>query len=256
MARIAVLHPGEMGAAIGAALVGVGHDVGWLPAGRGPATQRRAASAGLVGRNSVDGCDVVVSICPPAFALDTARSAQGFAGMYIDANAISPAAAAAVAEQVSDSGAQYVDAAVIGPPPVRAGTTRLYLSGPQASAAAALFDDALIEARVLTTGPYAASALKMTYAAWTKISAGLLVASRAAADELGVGEALDAEWALSQPNLAGQHSSALTSVRAKGWRWEEEMRQIAQTFAAAGEPAGFGDAAAELFARFGRPADS
>lgn len=256
MARIAVLHPGEMGAAIGAALVGVGHDVFWLPSGRGPATHRRAEQAALVGRSGVDGCDVVLSICPPAFALDTARSVEGFSRMYVDANAISPATAAAVAAQVSGSGAQYVDGAVIGTPPTRAGTTRLYLSGPQASVAAALFDGALIEARVLATDTYAASALKMTYAAWTKISAGLLVASRAAADEFGVGDALQTEWALSQPQLAGQHSSALAAVREKGWRWEEEMRQIAETFAAAGEPAGFADAAAQLFARFGRPADS
>lgn len=255
MARIAVLHPGEMGVAIGAALVGVGHDVFWLPAGRSPATQRRAERAGLGGRDSVDGCDVVLSICPPAFALDTARSVEGFAGMYVDANAISPATAAAVAEQVSGSAAQYVDAAVIGPPPTRAGTTRLYLSGPQASAAASLFDGAVLEARVLDSGPHAASALKMVYAAWTKISAGLLVASRAVADELGLGEALLAEWAFSQPHLAGQHSAALAAVRTNGWRWEEEMRQIAQTFAAADEPAAFGNAAAEVFARFARPDD-
>ena len=244
-----------MGAAIGAALIALGHQVSWLPAGRGAATRERAERAGLVARDDVQGCDLVISICPPAFALDTARRVEGFTGVYLDANAISPATAAAVAVQVTGSGASYVDAGVIGPPPVQAGTTRLYLSGDRAAVVADVFAGALIEPRILATGPYGASALKMAYAAWTKISAGLLVTTRAAADELGVGEALVVEWALSQPTLERQHEAALTAVAAKGWRWEEEMRQVAQTFAGAGEPTGFADGAAELFARFGRPED-
>ena len=36
MTTVAVLHPGRMGAAVGALLAGAGHDVRWLPAGRGP----------------------------------------------------------------------------------------------------------------------------------------------------------------------------------------------------------------------------
>ena len=101
----------------------------------------------------------------------------------------------------------------------------------------------------------AASALKMTYAAWTKITAALLVSLRGAARELGVEDALVAEWARSQPDLTARHAGALAAARDKGWRWEEEMRQIARTFDAAGEPAGFGEAAAEVFARRPRPAD-
>ena len=33
MTSIAILHPGEMGSAIGRALIGVGHEVFWLPGG-------------------------------------------------------------------------------------------------------------------------------------------------------------------------------------------------------------------------------
>ena len=44
------------------------------------------------------------------------------------------------------------------------------------------------------------------------------------------------------------------SAAAKGWRWEDEMRQIAQTFAAVGQPDGFGTAAAEVFGSWPRPA--
>jgi hypothetical protein len=37
------------------------------------------------------------------------------------------------------------------------------------------------------------------------------------------------------------------SAAAKGWRWSGEMEEIADTFAAAGEPDGFHRAAAEVY---------
>jgi hypothetical protein len=106
---------------------------------------------------------------------------------------------------------------------------------------------------VVDAGRFAASATKMTYAAWTKISAALLLASHEVATRLDVDDVLDAEWAVSQLDLARRLESARRSAAAKGWRWEAEMREIAATFAAVDEPAGFGEAAAELFGRFERP---
>ena len=44
---IGLLHPGEMGAAVGQCLAGTGHQVLWVPEGRSPATGARAAAAGL-----------------------------------------------------------------------------------------------------------------------------------------------------------------------------------------------------------------
>jgi hypothetical protein len=255
MACIAILHPGEMGAAIGQALADLGQDVCWLPAGRSDATRRRAESAGLVERADLTGCDLVVSICPPAAAVETARAIGDFAGIYLDANAISPATAAEVSGIVRAHGADYVDGGVIGQPPAQAGTTRLYLSGERADDVAAMFGAARIEPRVLTTGAFAASSLKMTYAAWTKISAALLLATQATAAELDVADALAAEWALSQPALGRRLEQARASAIAKGWRWEDEMRQIAATFSEASQPSGFGEAAASVFARYPRRDD-
>ncbi len=255
MTRIAILHPGQMGAAVGRALVDTGHDVGWLPAERGAGTRRRALDAGLRELMDLDDREVVVCVCPPAAALDTARAVVGFRGVYVDANAISPAAAGEVAAVVRAGGARYVDGGIVGPPPVRAGSTRLYLSGEHATAAAELFRETRVEAVVLDGGDTAASALKMTYAAWTKITAALLVSVRGAARNLGVDEALVAEWARSQPELADRWATALGAAQQKGWRWEEEMHQIARTFAEAGEPPGFAEAAAQQFSRWPRPAD-
>jgi 3-hydroxyisobutyrate dehydrogenase-like beta-hydroxyacid dehydrogenase len=256
MTRIAVLHPGQMGAAVGRALVEAGHDVGWLPAGRGAGSRRRAGDAGLRELPDLGDREVVLSVCPPAAALDTARAVAGFRGVYVDANAVSPATAGEVAAAVRAGGATYVDGGIVGPPPTRAGSTRLYLSGDGAAAVAELFRGTPVEAVALDGGEAAASALKMTYAAWTKITAALLISVRGAARDLGIEDALVAEWARSQPELAGRYAAALDAARQKGWRWEEEMRQIARTFTEAGEPAGFAEAAAAQFGRWCRPADA
>ncbi len=253
MTQIVILHPGEMGAAIGSALSAVGNDLYWLPHGRGPASRLRAHQAGLQDRTDVLACDAVISICPPQAAVATAKSVGRFTGLYLDANAISPSTAGEVARILTAAGGTYVDGGVIGPPPTRGGTTRIYLSGRRAGEAAAIFANTRLEPRILEAGDFAASSMKMCYAAWTKISAALTLAARGAANELGVGEALNDEWALSQPGLDKRYEAALASAEGKGWRWVEEMRQVATTFSDAGQPGEFGQAAAAVFARFDRP---
>ena len=253
MPRIVVLHPGEMGAAVGAALMEVGADVCWLPAGRTAATRVRAEEARIRPVDNVDGVDLVVSICPPAHALDVARAVTGFAGLFVDANAVSPSTAAQVEQIVTGGGAAYVDGGIIGPPPRERGTTRLYLSGPRADEVGRVFHEARIEPVVLDAGPFAASATKMTYAAWSKISAALLLSARETARALDVDDVLRAEWKISQPELIARLESAERSATAKGWRWKAEMQEVARTFADAGQPDGFGAAAAQVFAAYPRP---
>jgi 3-hydroxyisobutyrate dehydrogenase-like beta-hydroxyacid dehydrogenase len=117
MTRIAILHPGQMGAAVGRALLEAGHDAGWLPAGRGTGTHRRAEEAGLTALDHVADRDLVVSVCPPAASVQTAGTVAGFGGRYVDANAISPATAREVSAAVRAQGATYVDGGIVGPPP-------------------------------------------------------------------------------------------------------------------------------------------
>src|SRR4051794_26978285 len=112
---IGLLHPGEMGAALGAVLRERGAQVLWASEGRGAETAGRAEEAGLEDAGSVDEVarrsDVILSVCPPHAALDVARSVQGFTGVYVDANAVSPSSAHAVADTV----ARVVDGGIIGP---------------------------------------------------------------------------------------------------------------------------------------------
>ena len=89
----------------------------------------------------------------------------------------------------------------------------------------------------------------MTYAAWTKGTAALLLAIQAVADAEGVEPALTEEWRLSLPDLPETLTRAQRSASAKGWRWVGEMEEIAATFSAAGLPDGFHRAAAEIFRR-------
>jgi len=230
-----------MGAAVGAALRGQGHLVVWASEGRSEETHARATAAGLEDVGSVSNvaeADVVFSICPPHAALDVARSAS-FAGVYVDANAVSPATAAKVADAVDE----FVDGGIVGSAPREPGATRLYLSGERAADVAALFAGSVVDARVVSN----ASAVKMAYAAWTKGTAAMLLAIRELARREGVEEPLLAEWDLSLPELRDRYERASRSAEAKGWRWVGEMEEIAATFEAAGLPGGFHRAAAEVY---------
>ena len=246
---IGVLHPGEMGAAVGAALRTAGQTVVWASSGQSPATAHRAEEAGLedvgtleeLGRRS----DIAIALCPPHAAVDVARAVPRFAGIYVDANAVSPATAGTIAGLVG----RCVDGGIVGPPPRRPGTTRLYLSGADAPFVAHLFGGTVVDARVISESLGAASALKMAFAAWTKGTSALLLAARAVARAEGVEELLLDEWRLSLPHLPEQSNAAARSALGKGWRWVGEMGQIAETFAAAGLPDGFHRAAAEIYAR-------
>jgi 3-hydroxyisobutyrate dehydrogenase-like beta-hydroxyacid dehydrogenase len=257
MATVGLLHPGQMGAAVGGCLVSVGHEVLWDPAGRSRASTGRALAAELTGvsfARLIAKSAVIFSICPPHAALEVAHQVAeaGYAGLYVDANAISVAAAEQVAAIVTAAGAGYVDGGIIGPPPENAGHTRLYLSGPQAGQVRPLFQRSALEARIADGPPYAASAVKMAYAAWTKGSYALLLAARALARASGVERTLLAEWALSQQSLGQQAEQAAGSAAAKGWRWVAEMEEIAASMSAAGLPAGFHEAAAEIYDRASR----
>jgi 3-hydroxyisobutyrate dehydrogenase-like beta-hydroxyacid dehydrogenase len=250
--NLALLHPGAMGATVGAALVRAGHRVRWLVSGRSDASAARARAAGLEACESLEelaaGSVGIVSVCPPDAALAVAASVMdaGFRGVYVDANAIAPATARMLAERV---GERFVDGGIIGPPAERAGTTRLYLSGGDAAAVAAWFGDGLLGVDVVPGPAGAASALKMCYAAYTKGTSALLLAIRALAQAEGVTEALLSEWRISQPELARRSEAAARGSAPKAWRFSGEMREIAATFGARDLPDGFHLAAASVYER-------
>jgi 3-hydroxyisobutyrate dehydrogenase-like beta-hydroxyacid dehydrogenase len=252
---VALLHPGNMGATIGVAAATSGARMVWVSEGRSKASLDRARDAGLRDvktiTNAVNESEVIVAVCPPDAALDLARDVaqHRFKGIYVDANAVSRATAQQICEIVTKAGANFVDGGIIGSPVKRPGTTRMYLSGEHAPEIAALFTHSMLDAKTIGAEPGAASALKVAYAAWTKCTDALLLAIRTFAASEGVDQALLQEWAISQPDLERRSQQAATGATPKAWRYVGEMKEIAATFEAAGLPAGFHNAAAELWER-------
>lgn len=258
--RIAILHPGEMGAAVAAALPRT-VTAGWCRRGRSDATRRRAEQASLEELADLGHvatwADAVVSVCPPAAALRLAEDvlASGFRGLYLDANAVSPTTAGRIGSAVEAAGGSFVDGGIVGPPPRRDDTTRLYLAGPRGAEVAAWFGDGPLDTVVLPGDAGDASALKAAYAGWTKASAALLVAMRGYARAAGVEEALLEEWDRSQPGLRDRSEASFDRLSRTAWRFEGEMREIAATMDDHGLPADFHDGAAAVFRRLARAGD-
>ncbi len=237
-----------MGASIAAACNG---DRVWVGAGRSPESHRRADLAGMTVLESVEAmverADVIVSVCPPASAADVAASVAdcGFDGLYVDVNAISPARTIEIAQRF----ARYVDGGIVGPPAAAVGSTRMYVSGDEAQTVADRWAGSILDVRPIEGGIGAASALKMSYAAWTKGSGALLLAVNALAEHFGVAGPLRAEWEMSQPGLVDRSAWTASNALPKAWRFEGEMHEIAATFDHAGLPEGFHLAAAEVYRR-------
>lgn len=247
--RIGILHPGTMGSALAA---NIGANVQWVGDGRSAATRERASALGIDDAGSlanlVARADVIISVCPPHAARDVARSvaAHGFDGLYVDANAVSPATVTEIAGLFP----RFVDGSIIGPPPVPDGSrTRIYLSGDETGIVVSLFQDSHVEVLVVGDEPGSASAIKIAYAGWTKGSAGLLLAVASYARSQGVLAPLVSEWERSIPGLAGRLDQVSSGVGAKAWRFAGEMGEVAASLDRAGLPDGFHLAAADIYSR-------
>jgi 3-hydroxyisobutyrate dehydrogenase-like beta-hydroxyacid dehydrogenase len=253
--NVGILHPGEMGVSVAASAQNSGHPVYWASEGRSAQTRERAARSGLLDAHTLANlcqtCSIILSVCPPDAAEETANSvlAHAFTGLYLDANAISPQRAVRIGQAMSEAGATFVDGGIIGGPAWKPDSTWLYLSGEAANEAAAVFSAGPLETSVIGDDIGKASALKMCFAAYTKGSTALLCAVLAAAEALNVREELAHQWRLDGSDFAEQASRRVTGVTAKAWRFAGEMDEIAATLSAAGVPDGFHLAAGEIYRR-------
>ncbi|MFD5798257.1 DUF1932 domain-containing protein [Streptomyces diastatochromogenes] len=255
---VGIVHPGAMGAGVAAQAVMAGARVWWVPEGASAATRERAAEAGLRPAGSLaelaGTCDAVLSVCPPAAALDVARqiAATGFRGIYVDADAIGPRATAEIGALFQGGAVTVVDGGITGPPPRVAAQTRLYLSGDAAAVeeVSALFAGTLLTP-VALDGPLGrASALKLAFAAYSKIPYALAAQAFALADGHGVLEDLLDLAAHLLPGTPLARPEQLAGAGPRARRWEPEMREIARAWRDTGLPGTFAEAAAETFDRW------
>ncbi|MBT7191833.1 MAG: NAD(P)-dependent oxidoreductase [Anaerolineae bacterium] len=255
MTKIGFLHPGAMGISLATSAQNSGHEACWISDGRSTETRQRAEEHHLSDLQTLPlltrTCSAIVSICPPHAAEDVAKSvaAQNFDGLYVDANAISPQRAIRIQEIVEKAGAHFVDGSVIGGPAWKPNNTWLQLSGDYAQDIATLFSKGPLETNIIGKEIGKASALKMAYAAYSKGTTALLAAILATAENFDVRNELEAQWAKYEPEFVEEAHARTKRVTAKAWRFAGEMDEIAETFAEAGLPSGFHEAAGEIYHR-------
>jgi 3-hydroxyisobutyrate dehydrogenase-like beta-hydroxyacid dehydrogenase len=253
---LGLVHPGQMGAAIAAQARRNHLTVLWCPAGRSAASIRRAETAGLTPCEDLgelcDRADVMLSICPPAAAQDVATeiAARGFAGIYLDANAINPNRFLRIREILTGA-ADVIDAAIIGPPPTDERTTTLYLAGtsPGAELIINVFAGTTVRTVHLAQEPPAASALKMAYAGYQKASRALAGVAHALARRYDVTEHLLDEAERNQQSPLAD-PGYLPSAAARAWRWAPELLDVAETLADNDLPPELATAAAQVLDRW------
>jgi len=227
---IALVGAGSMGSAVGKLLSASGARVLTTLEGRSAASAARAREAGMEDAtlDELAASDFILSIVPPAVALDTAErlapalTRAASKAVYIDCNAISPQTVATIAQTVDATGAAFVDGGIIGMP----SSPKLYFSGPHAPQASAL-GDAGLAVRLLDGPVGAASALKMSYAGITKGLTAIGSAMSLAAMRNGAGQALLDELAESQPEISAWLASNVPRMPPKAYRWVAEMEEIA-----------------------------
>lgn len=262
MRKIGILHPGEMGISVAASAIKSGHAVYWTSAGRSDQTRARAEKYHLRETASLSQLcqtsEIILSVCPPHAAEDVARSVigSGFRGLYLDANAISPQRSTRVGEMLEENGVRFVDGGIIGGPAWAPNETWLYLSGKDAEEIAGCFLKGPLETKIIGDEIGRASAIKMCYAAYSKGTTALLAAILAAAESYNVRNDLYQQWDRDDSNFSEQVNRRAIGVTAKAWRFEGEMREIASTFQEAALPAGFHEAAAEIYHRMAGFKDS
>lgn len=231
---VAIIAPGNMGAAVGGRLTQNKVNVLTSIAGRSQASVNRANAAGMtaVADAQLTESDFLLSIVPPGDALALAQRLAPVLGaankkpVYVDCNALSPQTVERIAAVIAATGCPFVGAGIIGPPPKPSTTnTKIYASGPHAADLAKLNDYGLI-VRVLAGPLTAASALKMSYAGITKGFTALGAAMMLAATRGDSVEALKAELAESQPALLGFLTRQTPAMYSKAYRWVAEMEEI------------------------------
>ncbi|MEZ0073601.1 DUF1932 domain-containing protein [Planotetraspora sp. GP83] len=239
--NVAILHPGQMGAAIAAQARRSGARLLWCPEGRSAASAHRAEAAGLEPVDDLGEAlavaEVAIAVCPPAAAEDLAVqvAGTGFDGVYVEANAISPQRFQRIAALLT--AAVVIDGSIIGPPPGPAAGARLYLAGPteDVKTVSHLFTGTAVQVVDLGEQTGRASALKMAFASFQKVTRTLTGISYALAEQYGLAGELRAE-ATRMGGSPLADPDYLPSVAARAWRWAPEMREAAEALRGARLP--------------------
>jgi 3-hydroxyisobutyrate dehydrogenase-like beta-hydroxyacid dehydrogenase len=255
---VAVIGTGDMGSAVGGALVRAGYRVVTAGDRRSAHSRGLAAAAGLedVGtlEAAVGAARLVLSIVPPAAATTVAAEVVGAMRaartrpVFADCNAVAPQTVAAIERALEPAGAPFVDVGIVGRAPgVGREPTRFYVSGTARVAVLGL-DAAGIELIDLGGEVGTASALKMAYSSLNKGTDALLAAVLLAAERLGVRGPLMRELEFSQVEALERMQARVPFLGATAKRFAPEMAEIARTYESVGVTPQFHRGAEWLYA--------
>ena len=232
---VAIVAPGNMGAAVAKRLGEHRVSVVTVLEGRGAASASRAHDAGMraASRDKLCEAQFILSILPPGAALSFAQlmaptlAAAARKPVFVDCNAVSPDTVREIGAVIAAAGTPFIDAAIIGLPPQPGGPSpHFYASGPDAARLQTLGSFGL-DIRVLDGPVGAASALKMCYAGINKGVAAIAAAMILAAARSGASAALHQELSESLPGLLNSLRRQIPDMLPKAYRWVAEMREIA-----------------------------
>lgn len=254
---VAILSPGNMGAAIGARMVEAGLDVVTCLAGRSDYTRRKAADAGFRDVDDLETlvreADLVLSVLDPAKAVEVAERVAaamadtGATPAYADCNATSPATAEWLNAIVAGVGAAFIDVGIIGGAPLPGREFPAFASsGPDAHVLDAIDGKGV---KQLYIGPRIGqgSAIKICNGAFNKGAFALYTAVMLAAEHYGCTEFLRERLPGSQAGTVEKLDGAILRLPSLSGRYIGEMEQVAETFEAIGLTPRIHQGAADLF---------
>lgn len=255
---IGITSPGDMGQGVAMCIKALGFNVCMASDGRSPRTRGLGEKAGLTDLHSLDNlvkeCDMVLSVLDPGAAVTNAKAVAAACKatsrkiVFVECNAVAPQTMTEITGIMETVGCTVIDAGIIGPPPRGTAKQRFYVSGPHAQLMNRIHSPQ-INVRIAGEKIGDASAVKMCYAALTKGSIALGTELLVAAEKLGVGKVLEAEFKGSQAELYESVLSRSAGMPFKAYRWVPEMNEIAKTFEGAGMTPRMFQGASDLYAQ-------
>jgi 3-hydroxyisobutyrate dehydrogenase-like beta-hydroxyacid dehydrogenase len=255
--KIGITSIGDMGTQIAKRLKLAGYELYTSLDGRSERTKALSAKAGATDCGSIEKlvatCDMIMSVLDPSAAVGKAREvaagirATGKKILFVDGNAVAPATAQEIDKIIRDAGGYSVDGSILRVTTrEKKSELRIYVSGPEASVLTQINDE-ILKFRVVGEQVGNASALKMCYGAFTKGALALGVELLLVGRKLGVGDALEAEFEDTQPDVYKWILGRTNGMAPKAYRYVPEMLEVAKTFEDAGMTPRMMQGAADVF---------
>jgi 3-hydroxyisobutyrate dehydrogenase-like beta-hydroxyacid dehydrogenase len=240
---VGVLYPGELGAALAAALRAGGLRVVTAIAGRSRRTADRGRATGIVMLDSladvIRHCGIVVSVVAPGAAREVALEYCRHAhlapagAIYVDANSVAPEVAESLADELSRQRIDFVDAAINGLAANLSAGGTMFLSGARAGEVARLFEGT-VRVRILGGQPGRASAMKMVLSGVSKGLCALFVELALLSSRRGMSSEFLEELSRIYPGVAALVERMLPTYARHAGRRAAEMNELEDTARAAG----------------------